>query len=139
MHSAGSARGNFASNPVMCSFSMPPMYPTAAFSLHRCWNAAPWPNGSASVHSTCLLLVLSTVAQGDNPFENIIRFFPNVKQLLDGVLARGGRILVHGNAGHSAQFNCLAVSCGSELSSPQSGGSLLVRPSQAEFQSYWLI
>ena len=36
---------------------------------------------------------------GDNPFENIIRFFPNVKQLLDGVLARGGRILVHGNAG----------------------------------------
>ncbi|CAK9054098.1 Serine/threonine/tyrosine-interacting protein A (Inactive tyrosine-protein phosphatase STYX-A) [Durusdinium trenchii] len=37
----------------------------------------------------------------DNPFENIIRFFPNVKQLLDGVLARGGRILVHGNAGMS--------------------------------------
>eukprot|EP00435_Cladocopium_sp_Y103_P067267 s207_g29.t1 len=37
----------------------------------------------------------------DNPFENIIRFFPDVKQLLDGVLARGGRILVHGNAGMS--------------------------------------
>ncbi|CAJ1341446.1 unnamed protein product [Effrenium voratum] len=37
----------------------------------------------------------------DSPFENIIRFFPSVKQLLDGVLARGGRILVHGNAGMS--------------------------------------
>lgn len=41
----------------------------------------------------------SDMHAGDNPFENIIRFFPNVKQLLDGVLARGGRILVHGNAG----------------------------------------
>lgn len=37
----------------------------------------------------------------DNPFENIIRFFPAVKQLLDLVLGRGGRILVHGNAGMS--------------------------------------
>mmetsp|Transcript_43138 Transcript_43138/g.93998 ORF Transcript_43138/g.93998 Transcript_43138/m.93998 type:complete len:207 (-) Transcript_43138:157-777(-) len=37
----------------------------------------------------------------DSPFENIIRFFPGVKQLLDLVLARGGRILVHGNAGMS--------------------------------------
>eukprot|EP00930_Biecheleria_cincta_P000233 TRINITY_DN10048_c0_g1_i4.p1 TRINITY_DN10048_c0_g1~~TRINITY_DN10048_c0_g1_i4.p1 ORF type:complete len:143 (+),score=18.48 TRINITY_DN10048_c0_g1_i4:22-450(+) len=37
----------------------------------------------------------------DNPFENIIRFFPHVKQLLDTVLGRGGRILVHGNAGMS--------------------------------------
>eukprot|EP00971_Amphidinium_carterae_P166846 3306097-Amphidinium_carterae.1 len=56
----------------------------------------------------------------DHPFENIIQFlrdtvmprprgqhnweatfFPAVKQLLDQVLARGGRILVHGNAGMS--------------------------------------
>jgi len=37
----------------------------------------------------------------DNPFENIIRFFPAVKKLLDIVLARGGRILIHGNAGMS--------------------------------------
>lgn len=37
----------------------------------------------------------------DNPFENIIRFFPAVKQLVDLVLGRGGRILVHGNAGMS--------------------------------------
>ncbi|CAK0865856.1 unnamed protein product [Prorocentrum cordatum] len=37
----------------------------------------------------------------DSPFENIIRFFPGVKQLFDGVLGRGGRILVHGNAGMS--------------------------------------
>lgn len=37
----------------------------------------------------------------DNPFENVIRFFPSVKQLLDLVLGRGGRILVHGNAGMS--------------------------------------
>jgi len=37
----------------------------------------------------------------DSPFENIIRFFPNVKQLIDVVLGRGGRILVHGNAGMS--------------------------------------
>jgi len=37
----------------------------------------------------------------DSPFENIIRFFPSVKQLLDGVLARGGRMLIHGNAGMS--------------------------------------
>lgn len=46
---------------------------------------------------------------GDNPFENIIRFFPNVKQLLDGVLARGGRILVHGNAGALIAFRGLAL------------------------------
>lgn len=37
----------------------------------------------------------------DSPFENIIRYFPAVKQLLDVVLRRGGRILVHGNAGMS--------------------------------------
>merc|ERR1719464_1317255 len=37
----------------------------------------------------------------DSPFENVIRFFPAVKQLLDLVLGRGGRILVHGNAGMS--------------------------------------
>mmetsp|Transcript_16898 Transcript_16898/g.36365 ORF Transcript_16898/g.36365 Transcript_16898/m.36365 type:complete len:211 (-) Transcript_16898:26-658(-) len=37
----------------------------------------------------------------DNPFENIIRFFPSVKKLLDEVIGRGGRILVHGNAGLS--------------------------------------
>jgi len=37
----------------------------------------------------------------DSPFENIIRYFPSVKQLLDLVLGRGGRILVHGNAGMS--------------------------------------
>ncbi|CAE7413332.1 styx-b [Symbiodinium sp. CCMP2456] len=37
----------------------------------------------------------------DSPFENIIRFFADVKLLLDAVLARGGRILVHGNAGMS--------------------------------------
>jgi serine/threonine/tyrosine-interacting protein len=37
----------------------------------------------------------------DNPFESIIRFFPLVKQLIDSVLARDGRILVHGNAGMS--------------------------------------
>lgn len=37
----------------------------------------------------------------DSPFENIIQYFPAVKQLLDVVLGRGGRILVHGNAGMS--------------------------------------
>mmetsp|Transcript_5029 Transcript_5029/g.14257 ORF Transcript_5029/g.14257 Transcript_5029/m.14257 type:complete len:209 (+) Transcript_5029:105-731(+) len=37
----------------------------------------------------------------DSPFENVIRFFPSVKQLLDLVLGRGGRILVHDNAGMS--------------------------------------
>mmetsp|Transcript_134489 Transcript_134489/g.389186 ORF Transcript_134489/g.389186 Transcript_134489/m.389186 type:complete len:210 (+) Transcript_134489:72-701(+) len=37
----------------------------------------------------------------DSPFENIIRFFSSVKQLLDLVLGRGGRILVHDNAGMS--------------------------------------
>mmetsp|Transcript_66247 Transcript_66247/g.175501 ORF Transcript_66247/g.175501 Transcript_66247/m.175501 type:complete len:210 (-) Transcript_66247:191-820(-) len=37
----------------------------------------------------------------DSPFENIIRFFPTVKMLLDMVLGRGGRMLVHGNAGMS--------------------------------------
>mmetsp|Transcript_80970 Transcript_80970/g.188108 ORF Transcript_80970/g.188108 Transcript_80970/m.188108 type:complete len:209 (-) Transcript_80970:123-749(-) len=37
----------------------------------------------------------------DSPFENIIRFFAAVKRFLDGVLGRGGRVLVHGNAGMS--------------------------------------
>jgi len=37
----------------------------------------------------------------DSPFENIIRFFSAVKQFVDLVLGRGGRILVHGNAGMS--------------------------------------
>mmetsp|Transcript_137438 Transcript_137438/g.293727 ORF Transcript_137438/g.293727 Transcript_137438/m.293727 type:complete len:215 (-) Transcript_137438:46-690(-) len=37
----------------------------------------------------------------DSPFESIIRFFPATRQLLDQVLGRGGRILVHGNAGMS--------------------------------------
>mmetsp|Transcript_25792 Transcript_25792/g.58756 ORF Transcript_25792/g.58756 Transcript_25792/m.58756 type:complete len:202 (+) Transcript_25792:103-708(+) len=37
----------------------------------------------------------------DSPFENIIRFFTAVKQYLDLVLGRGGRVLVHGNAGMS--------------------------------------
>lgn len=37
----------------------------------------------------------------DSPFENVIHFFPNVKQHLDTVLGRGGCILIHGNAGMS--------------------------------------
>mmetsp|Transcript_138990 Transcript_138990/g.432391 ORF Transcript_138990/g.432391 Transcript_138990/m.432391 type:complete len:211 (+) Transcript_138990:111-743(+) len=37
----------------------------------------------------------------DSPFENIIRFFTAMKQFVDLVLGRGGRILVHGNAGMS--------------------------------------
>lgn len=37
----------------------------------------------------------------DSPFESVIRYFPSVKRLLDLVLGRGGRILVHGNAGMS--------------------------------------
>ena len=62
--------------------------------------------------------LFSSGSQGDNPFENIIRFFPNVKQLLDGVLARGGRILVHGNAGHLALFNVhVSWICGERVES----------------------
>lgn len=37
----------------------------------------------------------------DSPFENIIRFFTTVKKFVDLVIGRGGRILVHGNAGMS--------------------------------------
>merc|ERR1712032_349627 len=36
-----------------------------------------------------------------SPFENIIQYFQQVNQLLALVLKRGGRILVHGNAGMS--------------------------------------
>ncbi|TNN66734.1 Serine/threonine/tyrosine-interacting protein [Liparis tanakae] len=37
----------------------------------------------------------------DNPVENIIRFFPSTKEFIDGCLATGGKVLVHGNAGIS--------------------------------------
>uniref|UniRef100_A0A3Q3E6X7 Serine/threonine/tyrosine interacting protein n=1 Tax=Hippocampus comes TaxID=109280 RepID=A0A3Q3E6X7_HIPCM len=37
----------------------------------------------------------------DNPVENIIRFFPTTKEFIDGCLATGGKVLVHGNAGIS--------------------------------------
>ncbi|XP_075906674.1 serine/threonine/tyrosine-interacting protein [Nelusetta ayraudi] len=37
----------------------------------------------------------------DNPVENIIRFFPTTKEFIDGCLASGGKVLVHGNAGIS--------------------------------------
>mmetsp|Transcript_42493 Transcript_42493/g.98481 ORF Transcript_42493/g.98481 Transcript_42493/m.98481 type:complete len:211 (-) Transcript_42493:236-868(-) len=37
----------------------------------------------------------------DSPFENVIRFFAGVKTFLDLVRGRGGRVLVHGNAGMS--------------------------------------
>ncbi|XP_037103832.1 serine/threonine/tyrosine-interacting protein isoform X1 [Syngnathus acus] len=37
----------------------------------------------------------------DNPVENIIRFFPMTKEFIDGCLATGGKVLVHGNAGIS--------------------------------------
>ncbi|XP_063738708.1 serine/threonine/tyrosine-interacting protein isoform X3 [Eleginops maclovinus] len=41
----------------------------------------------------------------DNPVENIIRCFPSVsyktKEFIDGCLATGGKVLVHGNAGIS--------------------------------------
>ncbi|XP_029569956.1 serine/threonine/tyrosine-interacting protein isoform X1 [Salmo trutta] len=37
----------------------------------------------------------------DNPVENIIRYFPMTKEFIDGCLASGGKVLVHGNAGIS--------------------------------------
>ncbi|XP_063738709.1 serine/threonine/tyrosine-interacting protein isoform X4 [Eleginops maclovinus] len=37
----------------------------------------------------------------DNPVENIIRCFPSTKEFIDGCLATGGKVLVHGNAGIS--------------------------------------
>ena len=38
----------------------------------------------------------------DSPFESIIVHFPTVKAMVDGILSRGGRILVHDNAGLSS-------------------------------------
>merc|ERR1719235_2136968 len=65
----------------------------------------------------------------DNPFENIIRFFPAVKQLLDVVLGRGGRILVHGNTGmsRSAAFLVAYVMETFNLSSDQAHHYVLTR------------
>ncbi|KAF3832440.1 hypothetical protein F7725_026105 [Dissostichus mawsoni] len=37
----------------------------------------------------------------DNPVENIIRCFPSTKEFIDGCLATGGKVLLHGNAGIS--------------------------------------
>ncbi|MGH0180374.1 UNVERIFIED_CONTAM: hypothetical protein FKN15_004031 [Acipenser sinensis] len=37
----------------------------------------------------------------DNPVENIIRYFPRMKEFIDGCLQNGGKVLVHGNAGIS--------------------------------------
>uniref|UniRef100_A0A674BYS1 Serine/threonine/tyrosine interacting protein n=1 Tax=Salmo trutta TaxID=8032 RepID=A0A674BYS1_SALTR len=40
----------------------------------------------------------------DNPVENIIRYFPMTKEFIDGCLASGGKVLVHGNAGISRRL-----------------------------------
>lgn len=65
----------------------------------------------------------------DNPFENVIRFFPAVKQLIDTVLSRGGRLLIHGNAGmsRSAAFVVAYVMESFNLSSDQAHHYVLTR------------
>merc|ERR1719506_2151581 len=48
-----------------------------------------------------LRMRMATQARGSPPTKADVRFFPQVKLLIDSVLARNGRILVHGNAGMS--------------------------------------